>query len=109
MKLYNIPKRQIFGIFGKKKTEVVLPKLVDSEQMLTIDRYRGRLDDFLQNTDQYERYLDEENGVEIENLYQQNDENTIIKGKCTQEGTERYKARGIERGIPRLNWRAPLL
>jgi len=31
---------------------------------LTIDRYRGKLDEFLDNTDKYEHYLDEELGQE---------------------------------------------
>lgn len=75
------------------------------DDQLTIDRYRGQLDDFLKNVQAYEAYLD---GVKYDASQPVIEQQ--IAGMCTFEGTQSYMKRATEtQGIPRRNFRRPIL
>jgi hypothetical protein len=57
------------------------------DQQLKIDQYRGRLEDFLLEFDKYEEYLGDAPAESLRDLKADN----LIKGKCTVEGTQRFK------------------
>ena len=52
-----IGKRRIFNIFGSKSTSKSV--LISSDTQLKIDRYRGNTEDFLDNVNKYEQYLED--------------------------------------------------
>eukprot|EP00347_Sterkiella_histriomuscorum_P012288 403369164 len=98
----NQSKRGIFG-FGKKAAPAQpTAKLIDSEGELQIDRYRGQLEDFIQNFDKYEEYLnDTQDKYDLQ-------KDQPLQGMCTIEGTQRFKARAHQNnGIPLRNFRKP--
>ncbi|CDW78225.1 UNKNOWN [Stylonychia lemnae] len=76
--------RQYF--WGSKQPQMQA-KLIDSEQELKIDRYRGQLQDFIQNFEKFEEYLeDTQNKFDLK-------KDVPVQGFCTVEGTQRFKQR----------------
>ena len=66
-------------------------------------QYRGRIEDFNKNAQAFEQYLQ---GTQGERTIQiTNDE--LIQGRCTSQGSLRFKERAISKGIPAKNFRRP--
>jgi diketogulonate reductase-like aldo/keto reductase len=106
--LIKIPRRAIFNkLFGK--TEKPLRTLIGVDEQLIIDRYRGQLDDFLLNFENYEDYLDFEDGnADTQPMTRRNGQK--IAGKCTPEGTFKYASDAVvKHGLPKMNFRKPIL
>ena len=61
-------------------------------QQLKIDQYRGRLEDFLFEFDKFEEYLGDAPAELLKDLKNEK----LIAGKCTIDGTKRYKDRAIQ-------------
>mmetsp|Transcript_16556 Transcript_16556/g.28162 ORF Transcript_16556/g.28162 Transcript_16556/m.28162 type:complete len:326 (+) Transcript_16556:177-1154(+) len=85
-----------------------------------MDRYRGNIEDFLQNVGRYEDYLREDPGENVNEWvknYQKEPLSTqywtdrqLIEGRCTPQGTFRFAARAnSDLGIPQRNFRKPVL
>lgn len=96
-------------LFKKVKQSASKPQLFDKDMQMKIDRYRGNIDDFLQNTKAYEAYLagrdpdydfDFFSDIEVEGL---------IPGNCTAEGTQRFVEKAVGLGIPKRNFRKPII
>ena len=94
--LNQITRRQIFWSANK---DTAVPNatsaqatLITMDQQLKIDQYRGRLEDFLLEFDKYEEYLGDAPAELLKDLKSEK----LISGKCTVEGTQRYKQRAIQ-------------
>ena len=72
------------------------------DEELAIMRYRGSIDCFNENVHKFESHMlnkEPPPAVTIDSM-------ELIKGKCTPEGTLRFKERAVKRlGIPSKNFR----
>jgi hypothetical protein len=100
-KIVQISKRSFF--WGSKKAA---PDFMTKEMETKIMQYRGNIDFFSENVPKLESYLvDGEVKLESNSIIQPLD---LIPGKCTPEGTKRFKKYAVEENnIPPKNFRRP--
>jgi len=92
-------KRQVSRNFwwGSKSKPSINLLSVDEE--LKLAQYQGRIENFADNALNFERYM---RGLpKLENLPTK----TLIPGKCTAEGTAKFKEYAAGKGIPVKNFR----
>ena len=96
----SIPSRSFF--WGRSKAINEAQPLIEKEEEMKIMQYRGRLDDFNKKSAAFESYLrgEDEPSVIVENA-------SLIQGRCTGEGSLRFKERAMAQGIPGKNFRKP--
>ena len=87
--------------WGSKATQSHI--LIDKDEEMKIMQYQGRIEDFSQNAKRFEMYLQGKEASEMTI-----ESKSLIEGRCTPEGTLRYKERAVGRkGIPAKNFRKP--
>ena len=79
-----IAKRSFFW-----NTKKEAPKLISQDEEMLLMRYRGQIDDFLSNRKKFERYMVGE--PELESGSVEIESKELIPGRCTPEGTARFK------------------
>ena len=92
------------GFFwSSKKTVNVAAPLIDKDEEMKIMQYRGKIEDFNTRASDFEMYLRDQ---EVPEVMVEADK-TLLPGRCTGEGSLRFKNRAIDKGIPAKNFRRP--
>ena len=91
------------GFFwGRKASANIAAPLIEKDEEMKIMQYRGRIEEFNANAHKFESYLRGEESDQTSSS-----DRSLIEGKCTAEGSLRFKERAIGKGIPAKNFRKP--
>ena len=92
----NMAARRHFWWSSKPKSQV---SLLSGDEELKLAQYRGRIDNFADNALNFERYMRDLPPLE------KIPPKTLIPGRCTQEGTAKFKEHAVTKGIAAKNFR----